>query len=148
MRAAEENGVIAPLLEAGLTKEDVRRIAEERGLSVADKPASPCLASRIPVGVEVTAGRLDEVDRAERVLRELGFREFRVRHHGDVARLEVDPAGAILLQDPVVRSKVANGIKQAGFRFVAVDLCDLKSGSLSRQGTHLHRIEPARSSGQ
>lgn len=88
-RAAQEFGVVAPLSAAGFGKEDVRRYAALHGLPVADKPASACLASRIPVGTEVTPERLERVERAEAGLKELGFRVLRVRHHGDHARLEV-----------------------------------------------------------
>ncbi len=149
MRAAEEHGVVAPLLEARISKDDVRQLAKERGLTVADKPASPCLASRVPVGDEVTTAKLRQIGAAESLLRELGFAALRVRHHGEVARIEVDRQGALLLGDDSVRSRVVEGVKAAGFRFVTLDLCELRSGSLNPPRLlPLHRIEPARPKGQ
>ena len=94
-RAADEFEVLAPLLDAGFTKADVREFASARGLAVSDKPASACLASRIPTGSEVTARKLGQVERAESALRSLGFRQLRVRHHGAVARVEFDPEGRL-----------------------------------------------------
>jgi uncharacterized protein len=132
MLAADRRGVVAPLLDAGLRKPDIRSLAAAAGLTVGDKPAAACLASRIPVGTEVTSARLEQVGRAEAVLRRLGFRQFRVRHHGEVARLELDADGVNRLGDPRVRSEVAAGVRAAGFRFVAVDLDGYRSGSLAR----------------
>ena len=150
MKAASERGVVAPLLDAGLQKDEIRVLAGEAGLRVKDKPASPCLSSRIPVGTEVTVERLDQVREAESVLRGLGFRQFRVRHHGDVARLELDPEGDRLLRDPDVRAQVVAGLRAAGFRFVAADLESYRSGSLNPEPEPglLHRIVPARLGGQ
>jgi len=149
MKAASERRVLAPLLDARLRKDEVRALAEEAGLRLKDKPASPCLSSRIPVGTEVTEGRLDQVRRAESALRSLGFRQFRVRHHGDVARLELDPEGERLILDPGVRAQVAASVRASGFRFVTVDLEGYRSGSLN-PGIPLlsQRIGPNRSSGQ
>lgn len=148
MRAAEQRGVAAPLLEAGMSKADVRALAREAGLSVRDKPASACLASRIPAGVEVTPERLAQVDRAESALRELGFGQLRVRHHGDVARLELDDAGyRRLTADDALRHEAARRVRQAGFRFVALDLQGYRSGSMNPEPP-LHRIRPAREGGQ
>jgi len=132
MLAAARRGVVAPLLDAGLRKPEIRSLAAAAGLTVRDKPAAACLASRIPRGTEVTSERLEQVDRAEAVLRRLGFRLFRVRHHGEVARLELDPDGADRLCDPRVRSEVAAGVRAAGFRFVAVDLDGYRSGGEAR----------------
>lgn len=115
MEAARQRGVHAPLLDAGMTKADVRREARRRGIPVADRPAAACLASRIPVGTEVTVGRLRRVERAETALRELGFRRFRVRHRGDLARLELDRDGKRRLDTPGVRSRVAAALVAAGF---------------------------------
>jgi uncharacterized protein len=131
MRAAEERRVIAPLLEAGMSKEDVRVLAAAAGLKTKDKPASACLSSRIPIGIEVTEERLGQVSRAEESLREIGFRQFRVRHHGDIARLEFDPDGDRRLSDPATRSAVVAAVKQAGFRFVTLDLEGYRTGSLN-----------------
>jgi len=132
MRAAAEHRVLAPLADAGMTKADVRALAGRFGLSaVEDKPASACLASRIPVGVEVTAERLDKVDRAEAALFELGFQQFRVRLHGAVARIELDAEGLERIADPELRRIVAERVRAAGFRFVTVDLEGYRTGILN-----------------
>jgi len=131
MAAARELGVLAPLLEAGIGKSEVRALAREAGLPVREKPASACLSSRIPVGTEVTPGRLAQVERAEAALRKMGFQQFRVRHHGEVARLELDAEGLRQLLDPSQRSRVVAAVRVAGFRFVAVDLEGYRSGSLN-----------------
>ncbi len=122
MRAADDRGVVAPLLEAGLTKEEVRRLATRFGLDVDTKPAAACLSSRIPVGIQVTEARLAEIDRAERGLRGLGFVQLRVRHHGEIARIELDEAGLERIQDLEIRNAVVAQVRQAGFRYVALDL--------------------------
>lgn len=147
MRAAAEHSAIAPLLEAGLTKADVRALAAEIGLSVRDKPASPCLSSRIPVGTEVTVERLAQVGRAESALRALGFLQCRVRHHGEVARLELDPEAERRLQDPALRKRVVGAIQSSGFRFVALDLEGYRCGSLNPEGL-VPEILPALETGQ
>lgn len=131
MAAAERLGVKAPLLEAGLTKRDVRAIARRLGLPVSAKPAAACLASRIPVGTPVTDERLAQVERAEIALARLGFRQFRVRHHGEVARLELDAEGNRRLHDPELRRRLVADVRAAGFRFVTVDLEGYRSGSLN-----------------
>ncbi len=131
MRAAAEGGAVAPLLAAGLRKAEVRSLAAEMGLAVSDKPASACLSSRIPVGTEVTPARLAQIDRAEAALIGMGFRQVRVRHHGDVARLELDEPGMRHLDEPGIRSRVVEAIKAAGFRFVALDLEGYRTGSLN-----------------
>ncbi len=131
MRAAEEYGIRAPLLDAGLTKRDVRSLARDLGLPVSEKPAAACLASRIPVGTPVTPERLAQVERAERALAGLGFAQLRVRHHGEVARLELDAAGDRRLRDPGLRRRVVAAVRAAGFRFVAQDLEGYRSGSLN-----------------
>lgn len=149
MRAADEHRVIAPLVAAGFHKEDVRTVAREAGIEVGDKPASACLASRLPVGFEVTRERLDRVASAERALRGLGFRIFRVRHHGEIARLELDADGMARLGDPRSRQLVAEAIRSAGFRFVAVDLEGYRSGSLNPEPeSPLYRIGPKAEGGQ
>jgi uncharacterized protein len=130
MAAADRLGVRAPLLEAGLGKPEVRAIARELGLPVSEKPAAACLSSRIPVGTPVTVERLERIERAEAALARLGFVQFRVRHHGDVARLELDPEGDRRMDDPRVRGQVVAAVKSAGFRFVALDLEGYRAGSL------------------
>jgi uncharacterized protein len=128
-RAARELGVRSPLAEAGLTKAEIRELSRLRGLPTWDKPAAPCLSSRIPYGSAVTAGKLDQIGRSELALRRLGFRALRVRHHGDVARVEL-PAQefgqALELREEIVRA-----CKDAGFLYVSLDLGGLRSGGLN-----------------
>lgn len=145
MRAAALKNVAAPLLEAGLGKEEVRSLAREAGLSVAERPANACLASRIPVGTEVTAERLRQVDRAERALEALGIEGLRVRHHGDLARIEVPLDrldGSWLV--PERRERLVQAIQQAGFRFVTIDLQGYRPGGRAAA----QRSRPARPGGQ
>ena len=132
-RAAADHHVLRPLAEAGLTKDDVRAVARELGLPCADKPAAPCLASRIPHHSDVTPTKLLAVARAERVLRDLGFTDGRVRHHGDVARVELAAAEIERAIDPGVRQELLDGIRAAGFRFVALDLGGIQSGAFTLQ---------------
>jgi pyridinium-3,5-biscarboxylic acid mononucleotide sulfurtransferase len=129
LRAAAEHGVVQPLAEAGLTKAEIRALSREIGLPTWDKPQQPCLSSRIPYGTEVTRERLDQLARAEMALRGLGLREFRVRWHGDVARIEV--AEAELARLLSVRAEAASALHRAGFQFVSVDLEPFRSGRLN-----------------
>ena len=129
--AARQHGVRSPLAEAGFTKADVRALAQEIGLSVWNKPAMACLASRIPYGNDVTSEKLAQIEQAERVLRDLGFRDLRVRHHGDVARVEIPRTEfERALAEPISGAIVA-GIKAAGFSYVALDLEGFRSGSMN-----------------
>ena len=130
-RAAQEHFVRSPLAELGFSKADVRAVAEHYGLASADKPASPCLASRIPYGTAITHENLSQVERAEQALRELGFRELRVRHHGDVARIEVPVGDLARFLDPAVRGAAIERLKELGFRWIALDLDGFRSGSLN-----------------
>jgi uncharacterized protein len=130
-RAIKVLGIRSPLAEARLTKEDIRELSRQMGLPTADQPASPCLASRIPYGLEVTEQRLRQVDQAEAFLRSLGFVEFRVRHHDEIARVEVRPQDIAKLTAEPVRTKVVEKLKSLGFRFVAMDLQGFRSGSLN-----------------
>ena len=129
--AAAEQGVRSPLAELGFTKADVRAAAADLGLGSRDKPASPCLASRIPYGVEITKENLSIVEKAEAHLRSLGFCELRVRHLGDTARIEVPVADLPRLLQAGIRGRVVEGLKAAGYRSVAVDLEGFRSGSLN-----------------
>lgn len=133
-RAAARHGVRSPLAEAGMTKEQIRCWARELGLTVWDKPATACLASRIPYGTPVTRGTLARIDRAETAIRALGIRQCRVRAHGPVARIEVDPQDltAILRQ----RDDVAGAVKSAGFTYVSLDLEGFRSGSMNATLPH------------
>jgi len=133
MRAAGEHLVRSPLIEAGLTKADVRELALHWSLPVWDKPASPCLSSRIAYGLEVTPERVERVDRAEQYLRAtLGLRELRVRHEAnDLARIEI-PAGELArLADPEMRRGVSDALHQLGFKYVTLDLDGFRSGSMN-----------------
>jgi uncharacterized protein len=128
--AAAAAGAVFPLVEAGFTKDDIRRWSRALGLRTWDKPAAACLASRLPYGTPVTLGRLAAVEAAEAALHALGFAQLRVRHHGDAARLEVEPDA---LADVVARrDEVVAAVRAAGFRFVALDLEGFRSGSLNR----------------
>ncbi|WP_428389109.1 ATP-dependent sacrificial sulfur transferase LarE [Mucisphaera sp.] len=129
LKAAVEAEVVLPLVEAGLDKAGVRAVARHLGLPNADKPAAACLASRIPYGTEVTVERLREVEAAEDALADLGFEGFRVRHHGQVARLEVPVEQLERLMDEGIRERVVRAVKAAGFVYVAVDLEGFRSGS-------------------
>ncbi len=128
-RAAAERGAVFPLVEAGFTKDDVRRVSRELGLRTWDKPAAPCLASRLPYGTPVTLGRLRSVEQAEAGLRRMGFDELRVRHHGELARIEL-PLDRV---DEAIarRVEVADVVRAAGYRWVSVDLDGLRSGNLN-----------------
>lgn len=131
LQAADEQRVLAPLAEAGITKAELRRLARELGLSIADKPASPCLSSRVPYGEPVTPAKLAQIDAAEAFLWEAGFPECRVRHHGAVARIEV-PAGQIArLADQALRAGIDARLRELGFQYVTVDLRGFRSGSLN-----------------
>jgi uncharacterized protein len=128
--AAAAAGATFPLADAGFTKDDIRHWSRALGLRTWDKPAAACLASRLPYGTPVTLGRLGAVEGAESALRALGFGQLRVRHHGDAARLEVEPAAF----DEVVarRDEVVAAVRAAGFTFVSLDLEGFRSGSLNR----------------
>jgi uncharacterized protein len=130
-RAAREHGVRAPLLEAALTKDEIRALSRARGLPTWEKPASACLASRIAYGVEVTPERLDRVARAESYVRSLGMRELRVRDHGDLARIEVPATEVARLADPAVRAGLVEEMKALGFHHVTLDLEGFRSGSMN-----------------
>ncbi|HVM34137.1 MAG TPA: ATP-dependent sacrificial sulfur transferase LarE [Actinomycetota bacterium] len=127
--AARERNVLTPLLDSGLTKADVRRLSRRAGLPSADKPAGPCLASRVAYGVEVTAERLTRIDDAEAALRSLGFAEFRVRDHGELARIEVPPGE--IARAAAARAEISARLKALGFTYVTLDLEGFRSGSLN-----------------
>ena len=134
LAAAERAGVRSPLVEAGLGKEAVRALARELGLTIWDKPASPCLASRVPYGSPVTRERLQRIEQAERALRSHGFREFRVRFHETIARLELGPEDFERLVDMDLRRRITEQIKAAGFQYACVDLVEFRSGRLNMEG--------------
>ena len=128
-RAAEVFGVRAPLLEAGFTKDDVRGLSRELGLVTADIPASPCLATRISYGTEITEKRLKQIEQAEEFLRSLGLAEFRVRLHDNLARIEVHSEDIARITAEPGRSEIAQKLKSLGFKFVTADLEGFRSGS-------------------
>ncbi|SER96726.1 uncharacterized protein SAMN05216199_1621 [Pedococcus cremeus] len=130
-RAATDFLVLCPLAEAGLDKAAVRRVARALELPCADKPAAPCLASRIPHFEEVTPEKLAQVEAAEQALHALGFADCRVRHHGDVARVELTADDLVRAVGPELRERVQQAVRAAGFRFVAVDLAGLQSGAFT-----------------
>jgi pyridinium-3,5-biscarboxylic acid mononucleotide sulfurtransferase len=129
LTAAQRHGVLAPLVDAGLTKADVRQLSALLGLPTADKPASPCLASRFAYGVRVTPAGLRRVDRAEEALRGLGFGVLRVRDHGDLARIEVPPAD--IPRAAALGARIGADLLSLGFRYVTIDLVGFRSGSLN-----------------
>ena len=128
-RAAKEQGIRSPLVEAGLTKDDMRELSRERGLPTWDKPAMACLSSRIPYGTPVTVEALDRIGQAEDYLRSLGLRQLRVRHHEDVARIETDETGMELLI--AHRRAISERLKALGYLYVTLDLAGYRSGSLN-----------------
>lgn len=129
--AAQQHGVAAPLLQAGLTKADVRRLARDAGLRIWNKPASPCLSSRIEYGRAVTPEALAMVERGEEALRELGFEQFRVRHHGDIVRIEIAGAELPRAMQPQMAVQFTRVFKGLGFKYVTLDLEGFRSGSMN-----------------
>ena len=139
-RAGAEAGIRSPLQEAGLSKADIRGLSQRMGLPTWDAPASPCLSSRLPYGVAVTPARLREVERGEDSMQRLGFREFRVRHHGDCARVEVAPAelGRAVRE----ADRIAAALRSAGFERVLLDVEGYRRGALN-EGLPLVQLERA-----
>ena len=131
LRAASEHQVRHPLLEAAAGKDDVRALARHLGVPSADKPASPCLASRLPYGTRVEPGALAQVDRAERAVRELGYPVLRVRHHGDLGKLELPASDLERALGPAARAAIAAALREAGYARTAIDLEPLRSGALN-----------------
>ncbi|MFO7558495.1 MAG: ATP-dependent sacrificial sulfur transferase LarE [Desulfobacterales bacterium] len=132
-KAAKELGVHAPLLDAGFTKEDIRRLAKERGLPNWEKPAMACLATRIPYGTAITENRLRMIGSAEDFLREKGFSGCRVRHHGDIARIEVCQQDFQKILDPEMRVHVSRELKEIGYLRIVLDLEGYIPGSMNRK---------------
>jgi len=130
-RAADELGVRAPLMKVGLTKQEIRQLSRERGLQTADAPARTCLATRFPYGHKITPNRLQQVARAEQLLHKYGFQQVRVRHHGDVARIEVASEQIPHLTENSLRDKLVAEMKQLGFLYVTVDLQGYRMGSMN-----------------
>lgn len=131
LAAAEEAGVRSPCVEAGLSKADIRAISAEMGLPTHDQPASPCLSSRVPYGEAITPEKLLMIERAENFLHDQGFRECRVRHHGELARIEVPVDRIESLAASDLRSRIDAAFREFGFRHVTIDLRGFRSGSLN-----------------
>lgn len=129
MAAARERGVRSPLLEVGVTKEEVRALAQQLGLPVWDKPAMACLSSRVPHGTPITPELLRQIEGAEDVLVALGFRQFRIRHHNEIARIELPVED--FPQAIAQHMQITTGVKATGYRFVTLDLAGFRSGSLN-----------------
>jgi len=131
-RAAKEIGAVAPLLDVQLGKEEIRFLSEEMGLSTWNKPARACLASRIPYGDTITEKKLKMVERAEDLLQDNGFSQFRVRHHGTVARIEVEGSEINRITDPLLRKTLVESFRRLGFVHIAIDLEGYVMGSMNR----------------
>jgi len=129
--AAGELKVRSPLLESGLTKDEIRSLSRHLGLATADKQAFACLSSRFPYGTEITAERLDQVDRCETFLRKRGFKNYRVRYHDTIARIEVSQEEISALLEPQLRQDIVAACKKAGFTYVALDLQGYRTGSMN-----------------
>lgn len=141
MRAAQELGVRSPLLEAGLTKAEIRELSRRLGLPTWDQPSAPCLASRLPYGLSVTPERLRQVEAAEEAMRRRGFREFRVRHHGDAARIEVAP---VEMERAIAQAgALARELRDVGFERVLLDVEGYRRGALN-EGLPLVRLQAVR----
>jgi pyridinium-3,5-biscarboxylic acid mononucleotide sulfurtransferase len=130
-QGAAEQGVRSPLLEAGLTKSEIRAISRERNLPTWDKPSSPCLSSRFAYGIPISFEVLERLARAEGYLRTLGFRQVRVRHHDQIARIEVPPAEIARLADPAISAGVVVRLKELGWAYVTLDLAGYRTGSMN-----------------
>jgi uncharacterized protein len=142
IKAASEKRVRHPLVEAAMSKADIRELSRAMGLPTWDRPASPCLSSRFPYGTQITLEGLRRVEQGERLLHTMGFRVARVRYHGEIARLEVEADEIARLLEPATRATVDRELKELGFRFVTVDLKGFRSGSLN-EGLSTRSLEPA-----
>jgi len=129
--AAKENNVRSPLIEVGLSKNEIRALSKKHGLPTWDKPASPCLSSRIAYGIPVSIERLSKVERGEKILKELGFREFRVRYHGELVRLEIAPEEMERILRKEMIDQVAERFRTLGFRYVTLDLHGYRTGAMN-----------------
>ena len=133
LKAAEELGFISPLADSYYSKDDIRKASREMGLKTADKPAMACLASRIPYGDQITEKKLGEIESAEVIIKDLGFSLYRVRHHGDTARIEVTVEDFKRIFSDDIRLTIIEKFKQIGFMYISVDLAGYSQGSMNRQ---------------
>ena len=130
-RAAAERGVLSPFLDVALSKAEIRALSRAAGLPTADLPSSACLSSRLPYGTEVTPERLRQIEQGEERLRALGFRQLRLRHHGELARIEIDPSELARALEPQMARALVAAIKPLGFRYVSLDLEGYRTGALN-----------------
>ena len=130
-RATSELGVISPLIDAGLSKKEIRDLSRSLSLPTWNKPATPCLSSRFPYGEKITADALQQVNHAENFIRSFGIKELRVRHHSDTARIEINPDEFPLIMDQEIRNKITAHLKSLGYKYVTLDLQGFRSGSLN-----------------
>jgi len=131
IKALAELGIRSPLKEAGLTKAEIRSLSADMGLPTADKPSMACLASRFPYGIHITRDKLKQVASAETALYHLGFRQLRVRHHGNLARIEIASEALPRLAEPETRQKIVETLKELGYQYVTLDLEGYRTGSLN-----------------
>ena len=134
-------GILTPLADAQLTKEDIRTLSRQMNLPTAEAPASPCLASRIAYGIEITADKLNQVEAAEDFLRSLGLVQFRVRHHGKLARIEVPADQIEKIASQSTRQKITEKLKSLGFQYITLDLQGFRSGSLNESLSEDEKIK-------
>ena len=142
-RAAEVFNVHSPLAEAKMTKDDIRQLSRQLDLPTAELPASPCLASRVSYGLDITAQKLNQIEQAEEFLKQFGLVEFRLRHHGQLARIEVRPEDFEKVMTEPARSKIIEKIKSLGFKFVTLDMQGFRSGSLNEMLTEKQKEQNA-----
>ncbi|HEY9766848.1 MAG TPA: ATP-dependent sacrificial sulfur transferase LarE [Chroococcales cyanobacterium] len=140
-RAAREIGVRSPLMESELTKNEIRELSRNLNLSTAEKPSFACLASRLPYGTPVTREALARVEASENFLHDLGFGQIRVRHHGDLARIELEPGDFSKFLEPSLRERIGEALKEFGYQFVALDLDGYRTGSMNRGLAERKKIE-------
>jgi len=133
IRAAKEMGILSPLVDSNLSKDEIRFLSREMGLATWDKPAMACLASRIPYGSPITAEKLAMVEEAEKFLAEKGFKQCRVRHHGSIARIEVDGTEISRIAEEGLRNRVIKRFREIGFTHISIDLEGYVSGSMNRE---------------
>lgn len=132
MRALKELGINSPLKEAGLTKEEIRQLSKDLGLSVWNKPSESCLATRIPYGTPITSHNLEMIEKAEEVLHSLGFSKVRIRHHDFIARIEIEPVEFTSMLDVEIRQQVISRLQSLGYTYVTLDLCGYSQGSMNK----------------
>ena len=131
LEAAKEHGVLSPCVDAGLTKKEIRELSAAMGLQTHDKPAAPCLSSRVQYGEEITSEKLRMIEQAENLLRDMGFRECRVRHHNNLARIEVPVEQIARVIEPDTRNAIDAAFREFGYAYVTIDLRGFRSGSLN-----------------